>query len=284
MIYFEKLGRMGRLGNQLFQYAALRGLCLKHGYRAVIPDLSERSCHGQVSLLNEFNISADVYNGERGRHKMKEASWRAVDKRFNRLRDNSIIEGYFQSIYYFKDYQDIIKRELTPNGEHVMKNVKYMLDLRAENEFRPIISVHLRRGDNMTWTNSHNYTPAYEADGVYWDYFMRAREVFSGMDAKFLIFTGGSRGEEDNSKDMEWCRKMFIGEEYLFSDAQNPIDDLTRIMFCDHNILSHVSSFGWWGAYLNRNPSKKVVAPESYHPEEPSLKRYMFYPDEYILV
>jgi len=55
-------------------------------------------------------------------------------------------------------------------------------------------------------------------------------------------------------------------------------------MSCDHNILSHVSSFGWWAAYLNKNKNCIRVAPEYYHPNEPLLKRHMFYPKDYVLV
>ena len=29
-------------------------------------------------------------------------------------------------------------------------------------------------------------------------------------------------------------------------------------MSCDHNILSHASSFGWWAAFVNKNPNKKT--------------------------
>lgn len=284
MIYFKKLGNMGRMGNQLFQYAALKGLCLRHGYRAVIPDLNNRMCHGQRPLLTKLNINADVYNGEPLRHKMKEGSWRAVDRRFGRLRDNTVIEGYFQSIYYFSDYQDVIKMELTPRGEYLDRARGFVDSLRRKHG-RPVISVHLRRGDNVTEPHSRiKYAPPYDEDGMYFDYFIKARSVFRHVDATYLVFTGGARGGEDNSKDMAWCKDVFIGDEYEFSEGQDQIDDFARIMSCNHNILSHVSSFGWWAAYLNGNPDRITVAPESYHPEEPHLKRYMFYPKEYVLV
>ena len=35
MIGFDHLGNLGRLGNQMFEYAALRGISDKHGYDTV---------------------------------------------------------------------------------------------------------------------------------------------------------------------------------------------------------------------------------------------------------
>ena len=34
---FNQLGSLGRLGNQMFEYAALRGIAAKHGYDFCIP-------------------------------------------------------------------------------------------------------------------------------------------------------------------------------------------------------------------------------------------------------
>ena len=78
-------------------------------------------------------------------------------------------------------------------------------------------------------------------------------------------------------------KDFFKGDEFLFSKGNAQIDDFSLIINCDHNILSHASSFGWWAAYVNPNPNKIVVAPEYYHPDEPNLKRDKFYPKEYIL-
>lgn len=34
---FNHIGNLGRLGNQMFEYAALRGIAAKHGYDWTIP-------------------------------------------------------------------------------------------------------------------------------------------------------------------------------------------------------------------------------------------------------
>lgn len=284
MIFFDKLGSYGRLGNQMFQYAALRGLCLKRGYEAMIPDIVDKTWHGQRCTLGEFNIKARVHNGEKITRRYKEPSWRTVDKTFLDLGDNYIIEGFFQSLYYFHEFQNEIRWELSPKCGHIKKNVVFIDDIRKEYDCE-VVSVHLRRGDNMTEARSKpRYGAIYDEGGVYFDYFLKAKSVFKDKKVRFLVFTGGSRNIEDNTADMEWCKERFVGDEFVFSESQSQVDDLTRIMLCDHNIMSHISSFGWWGAYLNSNPNKIVVAPKCYHPEEPSLFRFMFYPEGYILI
>ena len=37
MLAFNNIGSLGRLGNQMFEYAALRGVAAKHGYDFMIP-------------------------------------------------------------------------------------------------------------------------------------------------------------------------------------------------------------------------------------------------------
>ena len=38
MLAFNHLGRLGQLGNQMFQYAALKGIAERHGYDFMIPN------------------------------------------------------------------------------------------------------------------------------------------------------------------------------------------------------------------------------------------------------
>ena len=56
MITFYKLGTYGRLGNQFFQYAALKSLAIKNNYKLKILSNESTSWHGQKFLLPEFNL------------------------------------------------------------------------------------------------------------------------------------------------------------------------------------------------------------------------------------
>jgi hypothetical protein len=284
MITFHKLGELGRLGNQLFQYAALKGLGLKNGYEVKIPNPQTMSWHGQVSLLDRFNIECEYATQDDMntlQNLYEEPTWQKYDDTFFNVPDNTTLEGFFQSTFYFEHIESQIKKELTPKDEYLDKGKEYIQSLKDEHKCE-IVSVHVRRGDNMT-NGQTELIQAFEPGGMYEQYFNNAKKVFDGKKVKFLIFTGGQRFNEDNSTDVEWCKNFFRGDEFLFSEGQPQIDDFCRIMLCDHNILSHASSFGWWAAYVNPNPNKIVVAPEYYSPDSPTLKREKFYPKQYIL-
>jgi hypothetical protein len=284
MVTFHKLGELGRLGNQLFQYAALKGLASKNGYTAKIPNPQTMSWHGQVSLLDKFNIECEYATQEDMntlQNLYEEPTWEKYDDNFFNIPDNTSLEGFFQSTFYFEHIDRELKNELTPKKEYLDKATKFIDYLKGQHNCE-IVSVHVRRGDNMT-NGQTGLIQAFEPDGMYETYFKEAKKVFEGRNVKFLIFTGGQRFNEDNKIDVDWCKKFFKGDEFLFSEDNQQIDDFSLIMSCDHNILSHVSSFGWWAAYVNPNPNKIVVAPEYYHPDHPELIRPGFYPKEYIL-
>ena len=284
MITFHNLGQNGRLGNQLFQYAALRGLATKNGYEMKIPNPQTMSWHGQICLLDKFNISCDYLTQEDAnnlQHLYEEPNWKKYDENFFNVPDNTTIDGYYQSIFYFEHISEEIKKELSPKDEYLNTGKEYIDKLRNQYNCE-IVSVHVRRGDNMT-NGQTGLIRAFEPGGMYETYFNEAKKVFEGKNVKFVVFTGGQRFNEDNSIDIAWCKHFFGEDGFIFSEGQEQIDDYCRIMSCDHNILSHASSFGWWAAYVNPNPNKIVVAPEWYHPDEPSLKRENFYPKNYIL-
>jgi hypothetical protein len=113
MITFHKLGELGRLGNQLFQYAALKGLALKTGYEVKIPNPETMSWHGQACLLDKFNIDCDYLNQDDAnglQYLYGEPNWKTYDDKFFNIPDNTSIEGFFQSTFYFEHCAEQIKK------------------------------------------------------------------------------------------------------------------------------------------------------------------------------
>jgi hypothetical protein len=63
------------------------------------------------------------------------------------------------------------------------------------------------------------------------------------------------------SDDIEWCKNFFSDIlDFEFISGNNEIRDLYLMSSCENNIIAN-SSFSWWGAWLNKNPNKKVIAP-----------------------
>jgi len=106
---------------------------------------------------------------------------------------------------------------------------------------RPEVSIHVRRGD---YVGNPHYVDLSQTD-----YYERAIAMFPNE--KFLVF----------SDDLLWCdEKWGHDERFKVVYGNDELADLNCMASCQHNIIAN-SSFSWWGAYLNRNPQKKVVAP-----------------------
>lgn len=139
---------------------------------------------------------------------------------------NMNLYGFFQSEKYFQDCQNLIQSLLTPT---VGFGIKY--DHTA---------IHVRRGD---YTNlKQEYTQ------LDMSYYQKAMDMISSR--FYVIF----------SDDIPWCREAFSGNNFIFSEGRTPVEDLALMAACEHQIIAN-SSFSWWGAYLNRNPSKTIIAP-----------------------
>lgn len=135
--------------------------------------------------------------------------------------------GYFQSFKYMEGFEEKIKELLTPTHHFDRED--------------GLCSLHVRRGDYVHQPHNH---PTQSME-----YYEKAMEL-SGC-SKFLVF----------SDDIEWCKKNFVGSKFDFAEGQHETIDLAMMAkACESNIICN-SSFSWWGAYLNKSPNKKIVAP-----------------------
>ena len=291
MITFADLGAHGRLGNQLFQYAALKSLGLSKGYEVKIPNPSSRLWHGQECLLDNFSLECGFLtqqDTEEIKYLYLEPDINRYDKNIISLPDHTNLLGFFQSTKYFTAHSDQIRKEFQLKRELDEECREHILKLKRDHGCE-IVSVHLRRGDQTDGTNpsSVNFYGKgnhLEDTSIYGSYFNKAKEVFKNRKIKFLVFSGGSRKEESNASDLEWCKYNFKDDIFLFAEGNSTIKDFGLIKSCDHNITCHSTSFGWWAAYLNENPSKIVTAPKYYFVEDRTLTREGFYPDNWNLL
>lgn len=139
---------------------------------------------------------------------------------------NLNLNGYFQSSKYFDDNQDIIRNLLAPTS---IISTKYNHT-----------ALHVRRGDYLNLTKEYIQLKM--------DYYQKAMDIIKSK--HYIVF----------SDDITWCKENFRGDNVIFSEGRTPTEDLFLQNACEHNIICN-SSFSWWGAWLNKNTSKIVVAP-----------------------
>jgi hypothetical protein len=277
MITFSKLGRYGRLGNQLFQYAFLLVVGQIKELKIKIPDYRQHSWHGQQCLLGNFNITAEFLSSD---DKIEKTLFEARNKNFSytpgiiyHIRDGYDILGFFQNYQYYQDHVDLLRKELSLKEPLVTWAKKQMQQIKKQNKGYEIVALHLRRGD----TALNMYEEKWPI------YFYRAKEVLKDRKIKFLIFTGGQRYARNN-EDYRWCRNYFKGsDKFLFPDYEHTtINDFALMQQCDHYILSPISSFSWWVGFLNADKNKITIAPKKYWFLEKDLGEG-FYPPNFIL-
>lgn len=233
----------GGLGNYLFQIACAFDYSLKHNKHLILDEKLAHTGHNKISTYKD-NIFAKLRFEDFEIHNYK---YLYCEKDFSyseipQIEENLVLDGYFQSEKYFEYSKSQIKNLFECN-----KNLEDQLI----NKF-PFISeektcsIHVRRGDYL---NLPNYHPTQSVD-----YYKKAIEYFN-PETLFLIF----------SDDIEWCKNEFsqINRKMYFIERNFDYEDLYLMSFCKNNIICN-STFSWWGAWLNNNENKKVIAPKKW--------------------
>lgn len=262
MLAFNQIGNLGRLGNQMFEYAAVRGIAAHHGYEWCIPPFYRTGIEN-YSLHNCFkleSIKEDNLNYLENFQYIQERFFHFDDKLFNECPDDVSIHGFFQSEKYFKHISDEIRKDFTFHNEY-LEPCKEMIESL---EGREPIMLHVRRGDpnlvdlrgfKWAYVNCSDQHPVQTVE-----YYEKALLEFDN-NQPVIVF----------SDSPEWVKEQefFSGDRFLISEpvdkyvdgSYTPYTDLCLMSLCSHAIIAN-SSMSWWGAWLIENSNKKVIAPK----------------------
>lgn len=265
---------VGGLGNQMFIYAFYQSL-LQKGYDANLlwRDYLYTYMHNGIELLELFpNIDEHIGSGVRyalkinpmlndGMRTFLRKSISLIDRRFKHYRQKTpnsfdilpldshktiILKGFWQNNAYFADYENLIRGKFTFQPNKNENFIKYSQLIEQSNS----VSIHIRRGDFLKKVFSDFYVIK---DINYYKNSMAFIE--SRIDKPhYFVF----------SDDLDWCKSQ-LGENNITyvegNSGCNAYLDMQLMSLCKHNIIAN-STFSWWGAWLNRNKSKIVCAPQ----------------------
>jgi len=268
----------GGLGNQMFQYATARSLAKYRGclFKLDISSCNEDKLRQLKYKLNKLNIIEDLAS-EQEISLLKNKKAKSPRKLIHRIiRDLMIkkikhfrevdcfrfdkmlyktnlplyIQGGFVSHKYFDKYRDILVKELAVKDDLMGKNKDFATHISSCNS----VSVHVRRGDYVfdETANKKNGLLAL-------DYYERANDIIKSKidNPVFFVFSNDKKWVAENFKLN--CQTIFVDH----NNAEFGYEDMRLMSLCKSNIIAN-STFSWWGAYLNLNPEKIVIAPENW--------------------
>ena len=244
MLGFNHLGRMGQLGNQMFQYASLKGIARNRGFDYMVAnnaDVVVDSLGNKLytELFNPFDI--DVKQGVLNTQQyIQEPHFQFSEELFNTCPDNASLVGYYQTPKYFNHIKDEIRKDFTFRSE-ILEPCKEMMEEMVEP-----VALHIRRGDFITNVENH-YNQGLE-------YYEEALTKFE-KNRQVIIF----------SDDTEWCnnQKLFAPDRFLIAEGNSPYVDMCLMSMCTGFIIAN-STFSWWPAWLSEAEDKTVVYPKQW--------------------
>jgi len=245
----------------MFQHAAVKGIARHRGFQYCIPPEDPKTQIDNYGLLEAFEMkNVDSIKWSWNQVPVQERFFHFDEEIFDTCHDNVNVAGFFQSEKYFKHVEDELREDYTFKKEWLEPCQEFMSQFDGEE----VIFIHVRRGDpnladkrgfKWAYVNLQDQHPVQPLE-----YYEEALKRFS-EDAPVLVF----------SDSIDWCKEqnIFKTDRFMFSEPEDKYDDgalvpyvdLCLMSLCSHAIIAN-SSMSWWGAWLQTNPNKKVIAPK----------------------
>jgi hypothetical protein len=176
----------------------------------------------------------------------------SFDERFNLISPPVLLDGYWQTEKYFKEYGDIIRNDFTlPELESTDDNLPILQKIRKEES----VSVHVRRGDYVKYGTNNMFFGICDVE-----YYKNAIQylIEKKSNLKFYFF----------SEDPVWIKENLLnnnidGTVITGNYGKDSWKDMLLMSHCRHNILAN-SSFSWWSAWLNNSFDKIIITPKKW--------------------
>lgn len=283
----------GGVGNQLFQYAAAYAYSLRTGATLLLdtnffehPDKDRDYALSRLGIDAEkwtwgtpvtdwsFSISPWRWASRLRKLMIKRVPHcRIVTEQRYDYNDTLLqtvppiyLYGYWQSPLYFEDAAICLRAAI-----NLAPLIKTDILLEKIIKTKESVAIHIRHGDYALYHRDTFGLIPYE-------YYAYAATLLrkSLRNPHFFVFSddyGGAREMLGDWPDVTIC------------PTTTQEKDLALIAACKHQVIAN-STFSWWGAWLNPNPEKIVIAPKQWTTKKILLTRYIFdlFPKRWLLL
>ncbi len=234
----------GGLGNQMFQYAYGRSLELSG--KKIIFNMSFFNNKNSNDTKRTFEI--DNFNLETKAIFSNKRYLLADFKNKIKRKIGFYQEGLYQSEEYFKKIEAEIKREFTPKDS--LSNAAIIVKEKISN-IPNSVSLHIRRGDYVENKKTNSILGTLPIE-----YYKDSINIMNDklINPTFFIF----------SDDIEWAKLNLpsnLQSTFVSNEKIKDYEEIILMSLCKNNIIAN-SSFSWWGAWLNLNKEKIIIAPK----------------------
>jgi len=250
----------GGLGNQLFIVSTCLAYAIDNNLKLILKKIKKSNSCFKARSVYWDTVFYNIKTVTKLTHKF--TIYKELEFTYKKIKSQKNIKliGYFQSFKYFNHHFNYILNILEPKEEYIL----YIKNKYKDIYYHPqSVAIHVRRGDYLKLKHIYNMLDL--------NYYSKAITHFDNKKSLFIIF----------SDNIEWCKNNIKFKNIFFIENEKDYIELYLMSICKHNIIAN-STFSWWGAYLNKNENKKVIAPKKYFVNNTNNKD--LYPPEWILI
>ena len=261
----------GGLGNQMFQYAAALQLATRVSTEIKF-DLSDYTFHPDRHFsLDVFGIQKLEYRQIWPLRMMtnfrlfRRLGWDQIqpsfkvylephfhyDPNFENLRDQTYMIGYFQTEKYFSNIREQLRKTFRFQIKKQDLTMFFEKKIRTTNA----VSLHIRRGDYVSNPKALEFHGLMSNE--YYSSAIKKVQELRGQ-CTFFVFS------DDSDWAKNWATHHLPKDSIIVSSAEtHDSDEMYLMSLCRYHIMAN-SSFSWWASWLNENPDKLTIAPQSW--------------------